>query len=161
MCRWHEGEASRGSQEVGCCLLHYVQELPQCVKHIEAFSDSAGGQNMNKKVLKLWPYTVNSTQIRTVDHRFLISRHSFTECDQDFGAIKKSKKKSQHFFVPDDWTKIVAKVSRKFTIIWMGIDNFVSLRPMSDILTLSRVYVSCSGFTFKRINHTNSFTRML
>jgi hypothetical protein len=45
---WHEGEASHGSQEIGSCLLRYVQELPQSVKHNEAFSDNAGGQNKNK-----------------------------------------------------------------------------------------------------------------
>jgi hypothetical protein len=49
----HEGQASRGSQEVD------VQELPQSVKHIEAFSDSAGGQNKNKQILKLWSCIVD------------------------------------------------------------------------------------------------------
>jgi hypothetical protein len=64
-----------------------VQELPQSVKHIEAFSDDAGGQNKNKQILKLWSYIVTNTRIRTVDHKFLISGHSFMECDQDFGII--------------------------------------------------------------------------
>jgi hypothetical protein len=38
------------------------------------------------------------------------------ECDQDFGIMEKSKKKNQYVFVPDDWTKIVAKASKKFTV---------------------------------------------
>jgi hypothetical protein len=84
---WHEGEASRGFQEIGSCLLRFVQEIPPSVKHIEAFSDNAGGQNKNKQILKLWSYIVTYTQIRTVDHKFLISGHSFMVCDQDFGII--------------------------------------------------------------------------
>ncbi|KAJ8892655.1 hypothetical protein PR048_005236 [Dryococelus australis] len=34
---------------------------------------------------------IRNTPIKTVDHKF-ISRHSFMECDQNFGAVKKVKK---------------------------------------------------------------------
>jgi hypothetical protein len=69
-----------------------------------------------------------------VGHKFLILGHSFMECDQDFGIIEKSKKKNQCVFVPDDWTKIVANANKKFTFIMLGIEHFVLLRPMSDVM---------------------------
>ncbi|KAJ8890936.1 hypothetical protein PR048_010445 [Dryococelus australis] len=70
MCMWHKGETSRGSQEIGLCFLKYVQQLPP----------SYG----NKKSFHFWIYIVKHTSLQTIDHKFLISYHSYMECDQDF-----------------------------------------------------------------------------
>jgi hypothetical protein len=56
------------------------------------------------------------------------------ECHQDFGIIEKSKKKNQYVFVQDDWTKIIANASKKFTIIRLDIEHFVLFQPMSDVM---------------------------
>jgi hypothetical protein len=69
------------------------------------------------------------------------------ECHQDSGIIEKSKKKNQYVFVPDDWTKIVANLSNKLTILRLGIQHFVSLQPMSDIIKDS-VKVLCVMLLF-------------
>ncbi|CAH1983743.1 unnamed protein product [Acanthoscelides obtectus] len=130
MFMWHEGEASRGSQEIGSCLLRYVQQLPNSVEHIIAFSDNAGGQNKNNNIIKFWRHIVQTTSICRIDHKFLISGHSYMECDQDFGLIEKSKKKNQYVFVPDDWSKIVAQASRKFTVVRMRNEDFLSVEQM-------------------------------
>ncbi|XP_050294278.1 uncharacterized protein LOC126734626 [Anthonomus grandis grandis] len=118
MFMWHEGEAFRGSQEIGSCLLKYVQQLPNSIEHIIAFSDNAGDQNKNHNIIKFWRHIVQTTSVCTVDHKFLVSAHSYMECDQDFGLIEKSKKKNQYIFVPDDWNKVVPLASRKFTVVY-------------------------------------------
>ncbi|CAH1960881.1 unnamed protein product [Acanthoscelides obtectus] len=130
MFMWHEGEASRGSQEIGSCLLRYVQQLPNSVEHIIAFSDNAGGQNKNNNIIKFWRHIAQTTSICRIDHKFLISGHSYMEFDQDFGLIEKSKKKNQYVFVPDDWSKIVAQASRKFTVVRMRNEDFLSVEQM-------------------------------
>lgn len=130
MFMWHEGEASRGSQDIGSCLLRYVQQLPNTIQSIIAFSDNAGGQNKNINIIKFWMHIVQTTSISRVDHKFLISGHSYMECDQDFGIIERAKSKHQYIFVPDDWTNIVAHASRKFTVVRMTSENFFSVQPM-------------------------------
>lgn len=52
MYTWDESVASRGSSEVASCLLKFIKRLPECTKKIIAFSDSCGGQNKNKNILK-------------------------------------------------------------------------------------------------------------
>nr|XP_022906720.1 uncharacterized protein LOC111418411 isoform X1 [Onthophagus taurus] len=130
MFMWHEGEASRGSQEIGSCLIRYVQQLPNSIEHLIAFSDNAGGQNKNNNIIKFCRHIVQTTSIQRIDHKFLISGHSYMECDQHFGIIEKSKKKNQYIFVPDDWFNVVAHASRKFTVVRMAIESFMSVQPM-------------------------------
>ena len=103
MYMWHVGEVGRGSQEVGSCLLQYAQALPSSNKHLIAFSDNCGGQNKNHNIIKFWMHIISTTSIAEIDHKFLISGHSYMECDQDFGVIEKSKKRTQYVFIPDDW----------------------------------------------------------
>lgn len=134
MFMWHEGEASRGAQEILSCLLKFISALPPTVKHIDAFSDNAGGQNKNKHIIKFWNYIVLYTQIETVDHKFLVSGHSFMECDQDFGLIEKTKRKTSFVFVPNEWMDIVAKSSKKFFVNKMDPNDFKSIAPLNEIM---------------------------
>lgn len=89
---WHEGQASRGCQEIASCLWKFVKTLPPHVKHITAFSDNCGGQNKSHIIVKFWLYVIRNTHIDTVDHRFLLAGHSYNECDQDFGLVEIKKK---------------------------------------------------------------------
>lgn len=116
MFMWHEGQASRGAQKILSCLFKFISQLPPTIKHIDAFNDNAGGQNKNKHIIKFWSYVVSTTKIETVDHKFLVSGHSFMECDQDFGIIEKRKKKTSHVFIPNDWMNIVAQSSKTFLV---------------------------------------------
>ena len=45
---WSEVDGRRGSNEIGSCLLQYLQSLPQSVQEISMFSDTCGGQNATK-----------------------------------------------------------------------------------------------------------------
>lgn len=125
---WHEGQASRGCQEIASCLLKFIQSLPEHVTQITAFSDNCGGQNKSKIIVKFWLYIIAKTQIKTVHHRFLISGHSFNECDKNFGLIEiKRKKTEREFFVPEQWKEMIAKTSSKFMVIRMTDQDFVNL----------------------------------
>lgn len=129
-----EHEASRGSQEIMSCLLKFIKNLPTNITHIDAFSDNAGGQNKNNNIIKFRCYVVSNTQIQSVDHRFLVSGHSFLECDQDFAVIEKTKRKCNRVFVPDDRSNVVAKSSRKFNVERMTQEDFKSIHPMTDLI---------------------------
>lgn len=134
MFMWHEGEASRGSNEIGSCLLKYAEQLPPSVKHLIAFSDNCGGQNKNQFIARFWMYIVKNTHIETVDHKFLVPGHSYMECDQNFGLIEKTKKQQQYVFVPDDWVKVVTGTSRRFQVIRMDEKDFLSSEKMNENL---------------------------
>lgn len=102
MFLWNETIASRGSQEVGSCLLHYIKNFVPA-KKIIMYSDQCGGQNRNK-ISALCNYIVTSSDftIEEIDHKFLVSGHSFLPCDQDFGLIEKQNKFHPHIYVPSN-----------------------------------------------------------
>lgn len=137
MFMWSEGQAHRGSQEIGSCLLKYCQGLPSTIKKLKAFSDNAGGQNKNKNIVKFWMYIICNTHIEEVDHMFLETGHSIMECDQDFGVIEKAKKNAQ-VFVPDDWENVVKQSSKKFSVVKMARDNFKSIDSVNTLLNNSK-----------------------
>ena len=42
---WYEGITSRGSHEVGLCILKYLKTTNPTASHLVTYSDSCGGQN--------------------------------------------------------------------------------------------------------------------
>ena len=136
MYMWDESRASRGCQEITSCLLKFLETLPPNVKHIEAFSDNCGGQNKSHITVKFWLWVVNNTQIETVNHKYLMSGHSFNECDQDFGIIEKAKQKNEkEIFIPQHWEQAVSKSSRKFTVVRMEEEDFKTVEPLKRFIT--------------------------
>uniref|UniRef100_A0A1B0FGQ9 Uncharacterized protein n=1 Tax=Glossina morsitans morsitans TaxID=37546 RepID=A0A1B0FGQ9_GLOMM len=62
-----------------------------------AYSNACSAQNRNNKVALTWMLIAQSSNnnIKTADHRFLVSGHSFLSHDRDFG----NENKKLHFTV--------------------------------------------------------------
>ena len=106
---WHEGIASRGASEIGSCILQYcIKKSSNGVKEITAYSDSCGGQNSNLKMALMWTHIVQTTSLIEINHKFLISGHSYLPNDTDFGIIEKARPKSTQVYVPSQWYNIIA-----------------------------------------------------
>ncbi|XP_065172713.1 uncharacterized protein, partial [Atheta coriaria] len=84
---WDETIASRGAQEVVSCILKHIKKL-RSEKHIIAYSDMCTGQNRNIKVALMWLKIVQAltNNVEIIDHKFLISGHSFLPNDRDFAV---------------------------------------------------------------------------
>ncbi|CAH1106990.1 unnamed protein product [Psylliodes chrysocephalus] len=133
---WDETIASRGSQEIGSCLIHYITNaVPQNVTKIIAYSDSCGGQNKNKNIAKLFMYLVKATRIQEIHHKFLEPGHTFMEYDQDFGIIEKVKRKNPQVFVPEHWRQLIKSSCKKFTVHEMSKENFFSFSNLNNIIS--------------------------
>lgn len=126
MCMWHEGNGSRGPNEVGSCLLKYIKEN-NVPKNLIAYTDTCGGQNRNIKICLFWLYALNdeSNNIEMVDQKFFVSGHSYMSCDRDFGIIEQHKACNPYVFIPDDWVKIVGNSSKKFKVVVMLPDDLI------------------------------------
>ena len=54
---WSEEQASRGTQDIGSCILEHVfRHIPETVTHLILYSDSCGGQNRNIKMSLMLQY---------------------------------------------------------------------------------------------------------
>ena len=129
MYMWLESIASRGSKEVISCLNKHLQK-PSSATELIVFSDACGGQNRNINVALYWIHVVCTPKYSytTVNHKFMVSGHSYLPNDRDFGSIEKANRKQQHVYIPEEWCKLVESCRRKnpFNVTRMDTKDFVS-----------------------------------
>lgn len=132
---WNETIASRGPQEVGSCILFYIKNFVKS-KRLIMYSDQCGGQNRNIKLSLLCNYITASPNfsVEEIDHKFMVSGHSYLPCDQDFGLIEKEKRFHPHIFVPNDWHAVIKHARKKnpFTLVEMKMSNFFSTKVLEN-----------------------------
>lgn len=88
---WHEGQSGRGGNEVASCVFRAVTSVHPTKNCLTVWIDNCCGQNKNKMMLFLW---MSIGLYKEVNHKFLVSGHSFLDCDRDFALIEKWKRVS-------------------------------------------------------------------
>ena len=146
MFMWPESTASRGSQEVCSCVMKYLRMRNSSASHMVVYSDACGGQNRNINVACMWMHIVSSSDFKytVIDHKFMISGHSYLPNDRDFGNIEKANHRTQHIFVPDDWCTLVKKARRNnpFHVTKMEMGDFVSVQNVRSMIVYRKVDVN-------------------
>lgn len=122
---WDECVASRGAQEVGSCLAHYIKNNVT-TRNLIMYSDQCGGQNRNFKMAALCTFLVSCEEytVDRIDHKFLVSGHSYLPNDQDFGLVEKNKKHYPNVYLPDDWVSVVRETRKKKVVVMKQEDFF-------------------------------------
>ena len=138
MYMWPEIVASRGSQDIGSCILKHFHSLQSNADRLIVYSDGCGGQNRNINIACLWMFVTASPDFSyiLVDYKFMLSGHSYLPNDRDFGAIEKASRRIQHIFVPEEWCTLVERARQKnpFTVIQMSMDDFVSIENIRALI---------------------------
>lgn len=138
MYMWDESIASRGPQEIGSCVAHYIKNFVTTRKLI-MYSDQCGGQNRNFKIAALCTFIASSSdyKVDNIDHKFLVSGHSYLPNDQDFGLVEKNKKHYKNIYVPNDWVQVVLETKKKnpFRVVVMSSSDFFSTKELEKALT--------------------------
>ena len=138
---WDETVASRGAEEISSCLLKYCSDRAASgVQVINAFSDACGGQNRNFKVVLISMYLCLTTDIVEINHRFMISGHSYLPNDADFGVIERATVKTD-IFVPEQWCEVIKKCKRssnKFQVVPMKPELFKSVSKLAKAVTVRK-----------------------
>ena len=89
MCLWHEGESSRGRNQMASCLLRAINEdLITSKKKLVLWSDNCCGQLKNRMMLFLYLYLIAIGMFDKIEHKFLMVGHSFGSADRDFALIE-------------------------------------------------------------------------
>lgn len=138
MYAWDETIASRGAQEIGSCIRKHIKMYAKHASHIIAYSDACGGQNRNLKQCLLWLKLLSEPdlQLETIDHKFMVSGHSFLPNDRDFGVIEQYAK-NRIKYVPDDWYSIIrrCKTRKPFQLCQMEKTDFISTNFLEKSVT--------------------------
>lgn len=151
---WDESVASRGPQEIGSCILNFIKNFVT-TEHLIMYSDQCGGQNRNIKLSLLCQFIVSSPDyiVKKIDHKFLVSGHSYLPCDQDFGLVEKKKKLFPNIFIPEDWNNVILAARHKnpFKIIRMDKNNFFSTKKLESNITNRKIDVDKSKVQWLKI----------
>lgn len=106
---WVEGEAGRGAQEVGSCLVRFIRDnLNDEVKNLVLWSDCCGGQNRNIKIVLMLKALLNShPSLETITLKYLESGHTFLPNDTDFSKIEYQLKYHQCNYTPEEYISVM------------------------------------------------------
>ncbi|KAJ8948619.1 hypothetical protein NQ314_008382 [Rhamnusium bicolor] len=146
MCMWNEGVGGRGASEMASCLLRVLNNNVTNKKHLIIWSDNCVGQNKNKIILFVLIFFVIHGIFETVEHKFLISGHSFMASDRDFALIEK-RKRLMKAFVPKDLHEVVtsARYTPPFEVIDMEIHGFWDIKSLAEeFLNTTKVNITKS-----------------
>ena len=103
-------------------------------EHIKSFpsfeSHYTRSQNRNIQMALMWLRVVQSSEnnIEIIDHKFLLSGHSYLPNDADFGVIEMALRKKNFLYTPEDNYEIIKQCQRdnKFNLYKMKRENFIS-----------------------------------
>ena len=150
---WHEGDAKRGSCEIGTCIFQYISSLPKYVKHVILYSDTCGGQNRNKYVLSVLLLCLKQCPwLEIIDQKFLESGHSQMEVDSVHARIEKTKK-SLNISHPSEWDIVfqMARKSNPYNVCPLTFSDIIDAKKLSK-QALINVNVDNNGDKVKWLN---------
>ncbi|KAE9536991.1 hypothetical protein AGLY_006798 [Aphis glycines] len=147
MFLWHEGMSGRGGNEIASCVFEALNSNPTVKRKLTIWSDNCVGQNKNKMLLFLWIYLTLTDKFDEINHKYLVSGHSFLSCDRDFAQIEK-RKRVEKCEVPIDLVKLIvhATPNNSFIVTLLEPNNFYDFKKAADMyLNTGKLQISkCS-----------------
>jgi len=144
---WPETRGKRGANEIGTCLLFYLQSLDPDVKHVTIYSDCCSGQNRNQYVCALLLYAVHKlNNIDVIDHKFLIPGHTMMECDSMHSAIEHAQRHLAIYSL-HEWVNVIksARRYRPYAVKSVEVSDFKNLKSLAAKLVKNRRNLTSGG----------------
>lgn len=116
-------------------------------RKLTVWSDNCIGQNKNKMMVFLWIYLTITGKYDEINHKFLVSGHSFLSCDRDFAQIEK-RKRVEKCQVPKDLVKLMenATPNNPFVVTILQPEDFFDFKQAADsYINTTKLHISkCS-----------------
>ena len=147
---WTESQAKRGCEEIGSCLLAFVEDTgigsteEPC--RLVAWCDSCAGQNKNFFIICLWQYLILTKNFCSIEQKFPEPGHSYLDSDRDFAQIEKLVRKEQNIYTVDKYINlfIQSQKRRKPSVMLMN-GKFFSMKELPKLLHLFNNHVDSEG----------------
>lgn len=158
---WHEGEASRGTNEISSCLVKYLNRIDSegGVTKVIMYSDTCGGQNRNKIFCtSMIHFLTTSTNINTIEHKYFESGHSHMECDSMHSAIERSFK-NKEVDLPCGYIQhmISARSNNPYTVAEMTHEDILDFKMLNDRSMKSDAFsgiINTHYINYKKVSET-------
>ena len=122
---WHEGEANKGSAEIGSCLQDFVAEAEgKGAKVMNLFADRCGGQNSNRMVIIALHEMFLKLDLDHLGMNFLVTGHSENENDNAHSNIERKTRKKT-LYTPGEWkTAIKMSFNKADAVVVKSLDTY-------------------------------------
>lgn len=155
---WHEGISGRGGNEIASCILRGFRNKITSKRKLTVWTDNCSGQNKNKMILFLWIYLICNDYFDEIEHKYVVSGHSYLSCDRDFAIIEK-RKRVEKCEVPLDIVRVLCSANKKrpFLTTLMQEDDFYDFSiAAKEYLNTSKLEIS--KVSWLKINKTKPGT---
>lgn len=157
MCLWHEGITGRGGNEIASCVLEVFSSGATNKKKIIMWSDNCAGQNKNRMIIPLWIYLIKLGIFDEIEHKFLMTGHSYYLISTDTALIENRKKLCSPM-VPNDLIKIE---EARYKVIPMDKENFFDFQKAADsIITTDKMCISKVNSQINKIRVRTTLNEM-
>ncbi|CAG9760292.1 unnamed protein product [Ceutorhynchus assimilis] len=141
---WDETEANRGVNEIGSCVLLYLQSLEEQasktsnkVLDVIFYSDNCCGQQKNRFMMSMYLFAVQKyPHINSITHKFLVKGHSQNEGDSVHATIEREITKSLRsgpINVPQQYVTIIRAAKKRGTPYEVRELNHESFSDLKDL----------------------------
>lgn len=132
---WDETRAKRGSNEIGSCLLLFIETMvKEGKKEFRFYSDSCTGQNRNRFIFAMFLYAATKYGVK-ITHRFLEPGHTHMEVDNVHGRIEKATY-MQHIFSPEEWHDAIRNAKCRgemYKVIDVPQETIFNFKPLVEM----------------------------
>lgn len=134
MCMWDETQGSKGANDIASCLFYLLNKDPKfpTSRKLVIWSDNCSAQNKNKILIFLYAFLIQHNIVDQIEHKFLLSGHSYLSCDRDFALIGK-KMKRKVCCDRDDLAKVI-RSARNDPFIVRNIEQFFDFKNGAERL---------------------------
>ncbi|KAJ8889538.1 hypothetical protein PR048_009037 [Dryococelus australis] len=87
----NESIAKRGANEMGTCILVFLQEICQTQQHLVFYLNNSAGQNKNNAIASLYLFAVETLNIPRITQKYLVPGDSQNEGDYMHATIGTNK----------------------------------------------------------------------
>nr|CAH7739725.1 unnamed protein product [Callosobruchus chinensis] len=139
---WNEAQGHRGANEIGTCVLNYLNVLNDRFANetdVIFYSDNCAGQQKNKFVLSMYAYAVRNLQnIKSITHKYLITGHTQNEGDNAHSLIERSVKrhlKSGPICIPEQYITLIRtakKTGNPYDVQEFSHEDFYDLKHLAN-----------------------------
>lgn len=142
---WDETQAKRGANEIGTCVLKYIESLRErdSVKNGEklnviSYSNNCCGQQKNCFMLLVYLFSVTKYPfVNYITHKFLVKRHSQNEGDSVYSVIESTVTKSLKsgpICIPPQYATLIRtakKTGEPYQVEEMSYDSFFNVKDLA------------------------------
>ena len=146
---WDESNSHRGANELGTCVLKYIEKHIGTYKHVVFYSDNCSGQQKNQFMLAAYIFALRKFDLNSITHKFLIKGHTQNEGDSVHSLIERKTKqalKSGPIYTPEGLVSLIRTAKRTgepFSVNELSYEDFFDLKLLA----------STTATSFKPINN--------